>query len=173
MRLLPDAAFLYSVFMKAFKIFLTGAVLFAAVFPIWSDNLGDILRESNWDRMIGTWVDEETHGSMATSVTSWRFEDHVLESITMDHQGKEEISLMIYNSKRSKVYHVSADSMGGSTSGEWTLTEDEAILNLGYVNADRQEGRLKIRYAFLDDDTMTIIFYLPEPVIFRMVRLTQ
>jgi len=138
------------------------------------DNLGTILRESGWDRMIGTWVDAQTNGKMHKSVTAWRFKDHVLESLNEDlKQGKKELSLMIYSPKRAEVFHTSGDDKGGSTIGKWTFTKDEAILDLGFVTPEKQEGLLQLRYKFIDDDTMAVTIVLPEPIEIKMIRVEE
>jgi len=160
-------------------ISMTIAVLAAALLvgstPVSAaENLESMLRESGWDRMIGTWVDAKTGGKMHKSVTSWRFKDQVLESSSEDLlQGKKEVSLMIYNPKKDEVYHVSADDKGGSSSGKWTFTKDEAILDLGFVTPDKEEGLLQLRYKFIDDDTMTVTVVLPEPVVIKMIRVKE
>ncbi|RMH33409.1 MAG: hypothetical protein D6690_12200 [Nitrospirae bacterium] len=138
------------------------------------ENLGSILRKSGWDRMIGTWVDAQTKGKMYKSVTAWRFKDQVLESSSEDFlQGKKDISLMIYNPKKSEVFHVSADDKGGSTLGRWTFTKEEAILDMTFVTPEKQEGQLQFRYKLIDDDTMVITVVLPEPIEIKMIRVKE
>ncbi len=139
-----------------------------------AENLGSILREFGWDRMIGTWVDAETEGEKYTSVTTWKFDGHVIQTETTNHvEGKREITLMAYSPKRAEIFHVSADDKGGSSIGTWTFTKDEAITNLGYVTPEKQEGLLQIRYRFIDNDTITVTFILPEPVIITMIRVGE
>jgi hypothetical protein len=139
-----------------------------------SDNLGSVLRESGWDRMIGTWVDAETQGKKHKSTTAWRLQDHVLESTNEDLRGgKKEVFLMGYNPKKGEPFHVSADNRGGSTWGKWTLHKDEAVLDLGYVTSGKQEGLLQLRYRLIDDDTMTVTVVLPEPIVIKMIRVKE
>ncbi len=139
-----------------------------------AENLGSILRENEWDRMIGTWVDAETNGKKLKSVTTWRFKDHVVETFNHDfQQGKNETSLMIYSPKKDEVFIVSADDQGGSASGKWTFSKDEAVLELGYVTPEKQEGLLQLRYKLIDNDTMIATVVLPEPIVIKMIRLKK
>ena len=156
---------------------MTIAVL-AAVLTIGSasamaaEDLGSIIRENGWARMVGTWVDAETNGKKLKSVTTWRFKDHVVETVTHDFlQGKDETSLMIYSPKTGEVFIVSADDKGGSASGRWTFNKDEAVLDLGFVTPEKQEGLLQFRYKFADDDTMIATVVLPEPIVIKMIRV--
>ena len=139
-----------------------------------AENLGSIIRENRWDRMVGTWVDAETNGKKLKSVTTWRFKDHVVKTVNHDfQQGKNETSLMIYSPKKGEVFIVSADDKGGSASGQWTFNKDEAVLNLGFVTPEKQEGLLQLRYKFIDDDTMIATVVLPKPIVIKMIRLKE
>lgn len=155
-------------------LILVAGLLVGGTVAVAAENLGSILRKSGWDRMIGTWVDAQTKGQMYRSVTFWRFKDQVLESLNEDFQEeKQEISLMIYNPKKGEVYQVSADDHGGSTSGRWTFSADEAILDLGFVTPDKQEGLLQFHYRFIDDDTMMLTIVLPKPIEIKMIRVER
>lgn len=41
--------------------------------------LAQMLRESRWDRLIGTWVDVETGGSNRKTTYAWKLTDRVIE----------------------------------------------------------------------------------------------
>lgn len=153
---------------------LSTALMIGCASTVGAENLGDILREFGWHRMIGTWVDAETEGENYKSVTTWKFKDHVIETASKNHEeGKNEISLMIYSPERAEIFHVSADDKGGSSIGKWTFTKDEAILDLGYVTPEKLEGLLQVRYRFIDDDTITATAVLPDPVIITMIRVRE
>ena len=139
-----------------------------------AENLGDVLRESDWDRIIGTWVDAETKGSRNKTTYSWRFQDRVIEITSWDNwdDEKESVSLIGYNPKTGDVFNLSADSQGASSLGRWTVGEEgEAILDLMFVSGEGQEGFLRIRQAFKDNDTLIVTIDLPEPIVFEMVRV--
>lgn len=133
-------------------------------------NLGDALRESGWDFLIGTWVDAETQGKINTTRYMWRFEDQVIETTTKESD-KEIVSLMGRNPKNEEIYHVSADDKGGSSLGRWKFMEDKATLEVLFITGDKQEGSAQITYTRIDDDTMKVALTLPEPLEIKMVRM--
>ena len=135
-----------------------------------SDNLGNVLRESGWDRIIGTWVDAKTRGAKSRTTYSWRFKNQVIET-TYQEDRKNSFSLMGYNPNKGEVFHVSVDDQGGSSIGRWTFEEDEATLGLLFVTGTGDEGALKIQMRFEDDDTMIVIVDLPEPIVIKWIRV--
>ena len=139
-----------------------------------AENLGDVLRESGWDRIIGTWVDAKTKGAKNKTTYAWRFKDRVIEITNWDNWDgeKESVSLIGLNPRTGDVFNVSADSQGASSLGRWTIgKEGEAILDLMFVSGEGQEGLLRIRQAFKDNDTLIVTIDLPEPIVFEMVRV--
>ena len=137
-----------------------------------SDNLGNVLRESGWDRIIGTWVDAKTRGAKSRSTYSWRFKNQVIETTSQDGH-KKSFSLMGHNPKKGEVFHVSVDDQGGSSIGRWTFEEDEATLGLLFITGTGDEGALKIRLRFEGDDAMIVIVDLPEPIVIKMIRVEK
>ena len=69
---------------------------------------------------------------------------------------------MGHNPKKGEVFHISVDDQGGSSIGRWTFEEAEATLGLLFITGTGDEGALKIRLRFEDDDTMIVIVDLPE-----------
>ncbi len=135
-----------------------------------AEELGDLLRESKWDRVIGTWVDADTQGQNLRLTYAWKIKDRVLES-TSKEPDKETVALIGVNGKSGEVFQVSADSEGTSTLGSWQLAGDgDAVLGLLYTTGDGQEGGLKIRYHFESDDELLVTIDLPDPIVVRMVR---
>ncbi len=140
--------------------------------PVSAETLGEMLRESGWERIIGTWVDAETQGEELTVTYAWRFPDRLIESTSKTRE-KEELSLMGVNAKTGEVFHVSADSEGGSSLGKWSTEGEEAILDLLFVTGTGEEGALRFRLRFEQEDTLVVTIDLPEPVVFRLVRKTE
>jgi len=137
-----------------------------------ANNLGNVLRESGWDRIIGTWVDAETKGAKNKITYAWRFKNQVIEA-TSQERHKKNLSLMGHNPRRGEVFHVSVDDQGGSSIGKWTFKKDEATLGLGFVTGTGEEGVLQIRYKLADDDTMIVTVDLPEPIVIKMIRVKE
>jgi len=135
-----------------------------------AENLGDVLREHGWDRVIGTWVDADTGGEAIRITYAWRFEGTVVE-ITTWSQREETVAIMGLNAKTEDVYHMGATSTGSSSLGKWEIVDGDAVLGLRYVSGEGQEGGLRIRHHLEDDDTMAVTFEGPEPTTFRLVRV--
>ena len=143
---------------------------FASPSAVASDNLGNVLRETGWDRIIGTWVDAETRGAKSRTTYSWRFKNQVIETTSKEGR-KNSVSLMGHNPNKGEVFHVSADDKGGSSIGRWTFEKDEATLGLLFVTGTGDEGGLKIRMRLEDDDTMIVTIDLPDPIVFKRIRV--
>lgn len=158
--------------MTACRAVLTVVLALGSIPAVAADNLGNVLHEFGWDRIIGTWVDAETKGERSKVTHAWRFKDKVIETTIEEPQKtKKWVSLMGRNPKTGDVFHISVDNKGGSSIGRWTFNKDEAILDIGFVTAEKQEGLLRFRYKFIDDNTMRVSVVLPEPIIFKMVRV--
>ena len=135
-------------------------------------NLGETLRASRWDRLIGTWVDEGANGALAATTYAWKYDDHVLEA-TSKLGELTATSLIGRNAQSGEVFHMGADDQGGSSLGKWTFNADEAVLELGFTAADGQQGGMKIRHALKDDDTMIVTIEAGEPITLTMIRKKQ
>ena len=44
----------------------------------YAETLGDVLKESKWDGIIGTWVDPETKGRNKKVTYAWQVKDHAI-----------------------------------------------------------------------------------------------
>ncbi len=141
-----------------------------------AETLGDVLREGGWERMLGTWVDEETGGRRLKLVYSWRFRDTLVELRAWDN-GRESVSFMGRHGQTGDIYHFGADREGGSFRGAWTEEEGDAVLQLGYVAPDGEEDNLEVRFRFEGDETVTVTMNeegeeaAPETI--KLVRATK
>lgn len=134
-----------------------------------AENLGEIISDTGWDKLIGTWVDEKTKGEINRSTFSWRYQDTVLETIT-EQPGKETTSLFGLNPKTGKVFVVAADSAGASSSGDVEFKEGVVLFKVSYITETAIEGEVEIKYVLVDDDTIDLVFAMEEPVTMRLVR---
>jgi hypothetical protein len=132
-------------------------------------NLGEILRESQCDRIIGTWADEETNGKSVKISHIWRFEDRVLE-VASELKDLKTVALMGRNAQTGEVFHLGADNKGGSSIGNWRFENDEATLEVSFVTGEGQEGGVIIRYRLKDENTMIVSIEAEELVTFTMIR---
>ncbi len=135
-----------------------------------NDNLKEILRESNWDGIIGTWVDRDSQGAAIKTTYSWKLKDRVIEVVTKE-AGKESVALIGVNAKTNEVFQMGVASDGSSSLGSWNFKKDGmAVLGMAYTAGDGSEGALEIRLHLDDKDSMTITIVLPQPIEIEMVR---
>jgi hypothetical protein len=137
-----------------------------------AENLGEMLRESGWDRILGTWVDEDTNGDTIKITYAWRFEDRVVE-VTSKTGKLETVGLVGVNAKTGEVHHLGADNQGGGSLGKWRLEDGDAVLELGFVSGEGREGAMKIRLHLKDDDTLVLTVEAPEPITRTLIRAKE
>jgi hypothetical protein len=138
----------------------------------YAKNLGNTLRESKWDDIIGTWVDPETKGRNRKVTYAWKVEDHAILA-TGTAFGTNSVALMGYNAKDGMVFHVGSDDKGTSVLGKWIFKNGNAVLELGFVTGEGLEGAMKIRYTKKDENTMVVSLegISPQPIVYTMVKL--
>lgn len=134
-----------------------------------AETLGEMLRDSGWDRIIGTWVDKDTKGERLKTTFAWKFENRVIE--VNNKMGElHSVALIAVNAKNGEVFHVGANDKGGGVLGKWTEEDGDAILELGYVRENGEEGEMRIRHHLEDDDTMVVTLERDEPMTVTLVR---
>ncbi|MFP6901108.1 MAG: hypothetical protein VCA36_09195 [Opitutales bacterium] len=138
----------------------------------YAETLGDVLKESKWDRIIGTWVDPETKGQNAKSIYAWKVKDHAI-LVTSTVFGTNSVAIMGRNAKDGTVFHVGADSKGTSVLGKWEFKDGDAILELGFVTGEGVEGVMQIRYTKKDENTLIVSLegLSPQPIVYTMVKV--
>ena len=137
-----------------------------------AENLGDLLRQTGWDRILGTWVDQDTNGDTVKITYAWKFKDRVVE--VNSKAGKlETVGLIGVNAKTGDVHHLGADNQGGGSIGKWRVEDGDAVLELAFVSGDGKEGGMKIRQHLKDNDTLVLTVEAPEPITLTLVRVKQ
>ena len=119
------------------------------------ETLGDILRRTGWDRLIGAWVDEDSQGGALKLDYAWRFQDRVIEATSVSRE-RETVSLIGLNPKSGDVFNASASSDGASSLDKWSIEGEEAVLGALYLTGDGKEGTIEIRLKLVDDDTLEL-----------------
>ncbi|MBT7743112.1 MAG: hypothetical protein HN727_15000 [Opitutae bacterium] len=134
--------------------------------------LGDTLRESKWDGLIGTWVDPETKGRNKKIAYAWKVKDHAILA-TSAALGTNSVAIMGRNAKDGTVFHVGADDKETSVLGKWDFKSDVAVLELGFVTGEGVEGVMKIRYTKKDDNTLVVSIedLTPQPIVYTLVKV--
>ena len=135
-------------------------------------NLGDALRDSKWDGIIGTWIDPETKGRNNGISFVWQVKDHAILAKGAAF-GTQSVALIGRNAKDGTVFHVGADDKGSSVLGKWTFKNDAAVLELGFVTGEGAEGVMKIRYVKKDENTLTVSLegLSPQPILYSLVKV--
>ena len=136
-----------------------------------AETLGDILRESNWDRIIGTWVDADTRGGKSITTYAWKFKDETVLEARTKHGEKETVALIGVKGKTGEVYYMGMDNNGTHSLGKWKFEKTGAVLEIAFAMAESTEEGLRVLYDLEDDDTMIVTIDLPEPIIFKRIRL--
>ena len=138
----------------------------------YAKNLGDTLRESKWDGIIGTWVDPETKGRNNKVSYAWKVKDHAILA-TGAAFGTNSVAIMGRNAKDGTVFHVGADDKETSVLGKWDFKSDVAVLELGFVTGEGVEGVMKIRYTKKDDNTLVVSIegLTPQPIVYTLVKV--
>ena len=134
--------------------------------------LGNVLKESKWDGIIGTWVDPETKGRNAKVTYAWQIKDHAILA-TGSFYGTNSVAIMGRNAKDGTVFHAGTDNKGTSVLGKWEFKEGEAILGLGFVSGEGVEGAIQIRYTLKDKNTVVVSLegLTPAPIVYTMVKV--
>ena len=134
--------------------------------------LGDALKESKWDGIIGTWVDPETKGRNAKSTYAWQVKDHAILA-TGFFYGTNSVAIMGRNAKDGTVFHAGTDNKGTSVLGKWELKEGVAILKLGFATGEGVEGVMQVRYTMKNESAVIVSVegVTPEPIVYTMVKV--
>jgi hypothetical protein len=134
-----------------------------------AEKLGDILRETRWDRIIGTWVDADTGGAKIRTTYAWKLKNTVVE-ITSKEGDKETVALMGVNAKTGEVYTLAAHNRGGTSLGKWKFEAGDAVLEMVFVTGEGQEGGLRIRHHLENNDMLIVTIELPQPITLKLIR---
>lgn len=133
-------------------------------------SLAQILRASDWDGIIGTWVDERTGGREVTTTYSWKIPDRVIE-ITNTGGDNPSTAIMAVGAADGRVFHAGGDSRGATFHGGWTLGDDNAAtLRLSITNADGNRFDLGFRHERVDADHIRVTVETPQPITIDLVR---
>ena len=138
----------------------------------YAKTLGDVLKESKWDGIIGTWVDPETKGQNKKITYAWKVKDHAI-LVTSTAFGTNSVAIMGRNAKNGTVFHAGTDSKGTSVLGKWEVKDGEAILGLGFTTGEGVEGVMQRRYTKKDDNTLVVSLkgLGPQPIVYTMVKV--
>ena len=138
----------------------------------YAKTLGDALKESKWDGIIGTWVDPETKGRNKKVAYAWKVKDHAILA-TGETFGTNSVAIMGRNAKDGTLFHVGTDSKGTSVLGKWEVKDGEAILGLGFATREGVEGVMQVRYTMKDENTVVVSVegLGPEPIVYTLVKV--
>ena len=137
-----------------------------------AETLADILKESKWDGIIGTWVDPETKGQKKKIAYAWKVKDHAILANGLA-SGTNSVAIIGRNAKDGSVFHSGTDSKGTSVLGKWDFKDRDAILGLGFVSGEGVEGVMQIRYTKKDENTLVVSLegLTPRPIVYSLVKV--
>jgi hypothetical protein len=138
----------------------------------YAETLGDVLKESKWDGIIGTWVDPKTKGQNRKVTYAWKVKDHAI-LVTGTAFGTNSVAIMGRNAKDGTVFHAGTDSKGTSVLGKWEVKDGEAILGLGFATREGVEGVMQVRYTMKDENTVVVSVegLGPQPIVYTLVKV--
>ena len=138
----------------------------------YAKTLGDTLRESKWEGIIGTWVDPKTKGQNRKVTYAWKVKDHAI-LVSGATFGTNSVAIMGRNAKDGTLFHAGTDSKGTSVLGKWEVKDGEAILGLGFTTGEGVEGVMQRRYTKKDENTLVVSLegLGPEPIAYTLVKV--
>ncbi len=136
---------------------LAAIALLASFSPILSagDQLGKVLGETGWDRLVGTWVDQETQGESTTTTFGWKYDGTVMVSETKMPQAST-TTMMGHNAATDEIYVFSVSSTGGFSKGSCAFEKDKATFTITITDAEGEISEKVLNYELLDDDTLQL-----------------
>ena len=135
------------------------------------ETLGETLKRTKWDRLIGEWVDEGSGGDGLKMTFRWKIDGRVLESESVE-PSRTSVALISVNAGNGDIFQAGADSIGSSSLGTWKFRSNgEARLELVYTDGDGNQGGLGLRYRLIDDETLFLAVELPQPIEVRLKRV--
>lgn len=120
-----------------------------------AENLGDILRKSGWNTIIGTWVDADTGGSNIRVRYAWKYRSHAIQ-VTSKMGDLQSTSLIGLNAGTGEVFMAGVNSRGGASLGKWIEEDGDAVLEAGYVSETGEKGSMRLRHHLEDDNTLIV-----------------
>lgn len=123
--------------------------------PAQGADLAEALDHVNWKGIVGTWVDSETKGERVKLVYAWKFEDKLIE-VNSKMGDTETVSLMGFNPETEEVFMMGGNNKGGASLGKWTMDGGDAVLEISYVDAEGEKGKMTFQHHRVNDDTIEI-----------------
>lgn len=148
---LPQYKIMKTIKTTFWMMVLMGGICSSAV----ADNLGDMLREAGWGKMIGTWVDADTKGENIQVRYAWKYKNHAIQ-VTSKMGELQSTSLIGLNAKTGEVFLTGVNNRGGASIGKWVEQDGDAVLEAAFVSESGEEGSMQFRHHLKDDDTMIV-----------------
>ena len=141
--------------------------------PAKGRSLAEILRESAWDGILGTWVDERTGGRDVKTTYAWKIPDRVIE-VANTGGDNPSTAIMAVGAADGRVFQVGGDSRGATFHGGWTVGDDgAATLRLSITAADGNRFDLGFRHERVGDDRIRLTVETPQPITIDLVRASE
>lgn len=123
--------------------------------PAQGADLGEALDHVNWRGILGTWVDSETKGERVRIAYTWKYENKLIE--VNSSMGKtKSVSLMGFNPDSEEIFMMGGNNKGGGTIGKWSMEGEDAILDLSYIRANGEKGKMKLKHHRVNENTIEV-----------------
>ena len=124
--------------------------------PAAAQNLGDVVRESGTEWLIGDWSEI---GNASTNVGfHWELDRHAIV-VKFASGNTKAFGLITYRTKENTVHYVSADNRGASGKGRWVMTDGHPTLFYEQTATSGKVTSAGFVHKKVDDTTMIIEVY--------------
>ncbi len=135
---------------------------------LYGNSLANILQRSEWNQILGTWVDTATQGKLLKTTYAWKIPGEVIE-VTSHEPQKESISLIIAHPLTHQVTQTGANSDGTTFSTSWNFkAPGNSQLKVAYTTRDGTSGTLQINQQLKGPDSLTQTLLLTKPITIQM-----
>lgn len=135
---------------------------------LYGHSLADILQRSEWNQILGTWVDTATQGKLIKTTYAWKIPGEVIEVSSHEPQ-KDSVSLIIAHPVSHLVTQTGANSDGTTFSSSWDFkAPGHSLLKVAYTTRDGNSGTLQINQQLKGPDSLTQTLLLATPITIEM-----
>ena len=121
-------------------------------------SLGDIVKEYNFDWLIGKWVGQTSEGDKIQVIYKWELDKHLV-TIDLKWPDYEHRGMIFYMPAADEVIQIGVDNKGGTWKGTWTAEANKGILKIEHTKADGEIQKMAIIYSKVDAKTMKTELY--------------
>jgi len=132
-----------------------------------ANDLGDVLRDSKWDRFIGSWItgDKGDGEDLLTQTWVWKIENRMIEVTTVE--GAKRTVALIGLNQQGEVINMGLGNDDSAWVGGWAFTEAQALLTIHPVGSDNKDHVIRLYYHYEGNNALSGYALLgdnPKPI---------